>query len=97
VTCPLSLHDALPIFKPEDARDLAASFQACVADVAHDRTRRAVQMFRAKYDVPLHLVVAGGVAANSALRARLADLATAETLTLHTDRKSTRLNSSHVK
>jgi len=73
----------LPL-KPEDARDLAASFQACVADVAHDRTRRAVQMFRAKYDVPLHLVVAGGVAANSALRARLADLATAETLTLHT-------------
>jgi N6-L-threonylcarbamoyladenine synthase len=68
----------------EDARDLAASFQAAVADAAYDRTRRAVEVFRDKYDAAPHLVVAGGVAANSALRARLADLAATESLTLHT-------------
>ena len=67
-----------------DARDLAASFQAAVADVAYDRARRAVDIFRAKYKTPVHLVIAGGVAANSALRARLGDLALTEKLTLHT-------------
>jgi N6-L-threonylcarbamoyladenine synthase len=70
--------------KAEDVRDLAASFQAAIADVAYDRTRRAVAAFRAKYKAPVHLVIAGGVAANTALRARLADLADAEQLTLHT-------------
>ena len=73
----------LPL-KAEDARDLAASFQAAVSDVAYDRARRAVELFRDKYNVAPHLVVAGGVAANGALRARLADLAAAEKLTLHT-------------
>jgi len=68
----------------DDARDLAASFQAAVADVAYDRTKRAVELFRDKYNAAPHLVVAGGVAANSALRARLGDLAAAEKLTLHT-------------
>ena len=68
----------------QDARDLAASFQAAVADVAYDRTRRAIATFRAKFKTPVHLVVAGGVAANSALRARLADLAAAEKIALHT-------------
>ncbi len=78
----------LPL-QEEDARDLAASFQAAVADVAFDRTKRAVELFRDKYahlnkSGSVHLVVAGGVAANSALRARLADLAATQKLTLHT-------------
>ena len=47
------------------------AFQAAVADVAYDRTRRAIATFRAKFKTPVHLVVAGGVAANQALRKAL--------------------------
>ena len=54
------------------AADIAASFQAAVADVVADRVGRALEM------VEVHtLVVAGGVAANGAIRARLAGLAEA--------------------
>jgi N6-L-threonylcarbamoyladenine synthase len=72
-----------------DVRDLAAGFQAAVADVAYDRTKHAVEVFRTKHTQtnsggPVHLVVAGGVAANSALRARLGDLAVQQKLVLHT-------------
>ncbi len=52
-------------------RDLAASFQASVASVLADRARHALAM------VPRAgaLVVAGGVAANGAVRAALAGVA----------------------
>jgi len=62
---------------PEDAtaRDLAASFQAAVGDVLVDRCRRALALFRRRYRVAGPLVVAGGVAANRYLRARLDVLA----------------------
>ena len=50
--------------------DLAASFQQAVVDCLVDRTRLALE----KSDAPA-LVVAGGVAANSAIRTALADLA----------------------
>ncbi len=53
-----------------DAADLAASFQAAVADVLADRAAHALGMFRARHDGSL-LVVAGGVAANRAIRAAL--------------------------
>ena len=55
----------------QDRRDLCAGFQAAVADVLAEKTRRALQMY---HDLaPSHpaLAVAGGVAANKALRARL--------------------------
>lgn len=53
--------------------DLAASFQAAVVDCLTDRTKRALAVMpEAKA-----LVVAGGVAANSAIRTALADLAAA--------------------
>ena len=55
-----------------------------ISGPAASRTARAIATFRAKFKTPVHLVVAGGVAANSALRARLADLATAEKISLHT-------------
>ncbi len=64
---------------PGDAQaraDLAASFQAAVAEVLADRARRALLRFRAETGQPGPLVVAGGVAANGALRSALA--ATAE-------------------
>jgi N6-L-threonylcarbamoyladenine synthase len=56
---------------PVDAADLAASFQAAVADVLADRTARALARFREDYGANGPLVVAGGVAANRRLRARL--------------------------
>ncbi len=57
--------------------DLAASFQAAVADVLEDRAKRALRRFHADTGMPGPLVVAGGVAANATLRSRLA--AAAET------------------
>jgi N6-L-threonylcarbamoyladenine synthase len=59
----------------EDVADLAAAFQHAVGDVLVDRCRRAVALFRAAHPEGRTLVIAGGVAANRALRARLAELA----------------------
>ncbi len=56
---------------PDRKADLAASFQAAVVDCLIDRTRRALD---AAPDATA-LVVAGGVAANSAIRAALTELA----------------------
>jgi N6-L-threonylcarbamoyladenine synthase len=53
--------------------DIAASFQQAVVDCFGDRTRRALQVS----DAP-SLVVAGGVAANSAVAAALEELAAQE-------------------
>jgi N6-L-threonylcarbamoyladenine synthase len=53
--------------------DIAASFQQAVVDCLVDRTRLAL----GKSDAPA-LVVAGGVAANQAIRSALADLATVQ-------------------
>ena len=57
--------------------DLAASFQAAILDCLADRSQKAMAAFRQELGTPathktLPLVVAGGVAANQALRARLA-------------------------
>lgn len=59
-----------------DVEDLAASFQAAVGDVVADRTARAMARFRQEAaatpgGAAPALVVAGGVAANRALRSRL--------------------------
>ncbi|TPG41212.1 tRNA (adenosine(37)-N6)-threonylcarbamoyltransferase complex transferase subunit TsaD [Sphingomonas koreensis] len=58
------------------AEDIAASFQQAVVDCLVDRTTRAI----AAADGATALVVAGGVAANGAVRAALADLAAASGL-----------------
>ena len=55
------------------AEDIAASFQQAVVDCLVDRTRLAL----GSSDAPA-LVVAGGVAANKAIRSALADLAESE-------------------
>ena len=55
------------------AADIAASFQAAVADTLADRARNAMAMFREKHPDGDLLVVAGGVAANSAIRSALMD------------------------
>ncbi len=60
----------------EKARaDIAASFQAAVADTLADRTANAARMFVAEFPAANHLVVAGGVAANRTLGQRLAKTA----------------------
>jgi N6-L-threonylcarbamoyladenine synthase len=69
-------------FAPRDLADLAASFQTAVIDVLTDRTEHAIARFRARHRDAATLVVAGGVAANRALRARLAALAATHDMTL---------------
>jgi N6-L-threonylcarbamoyladenine synthase len=54
--------------------NLAADFQAAVVDVLVDRVRSAIELFRTSFgnaSRALTLVAAGGVAANSAIRAAL--------------------------
>ncbi|NYZ14670.1 tRNA (adenosine(37)-N6)-threonylcarbamoyltransferase complex transferase subunit TsaD [Azospirillum sp. RWY-5-1] len=63
-----------------DRADLAAAFQTAVADVMADRVGRALALFRDRHPQGDTLVVAGGVAANRTLRARLAGLADARGL-----------------
>jgi N6-L-threonylcarbamoyladenine synthase len=55
------------------AADIAASFQAAVADVMADRLAHALQMLPAANAV----IIAGGVAANQLLRQRLAEVTAA--------------------
>jgi N6-L-threonylcarbamoyladenine synthase len=55
------------------AADMAASFQAAVTDTLADRARHAMAMFREKHPAGDLLVVAGGVAANAAIRAALVE------------------------
>ena len=54
-----------------DVADLCASFQAAVVDVIIDRARAALRLFRGELGHPSALVVAGGVAANGAIRRAL--------------------------
>jgi N6-L-threonylcarbamoyladenine synthase len=67
---------AIPAPTEQDIADLAASFQQATCDCLVDRTARAIEA------VPevTALVVAGGVAANQAIRGALADLAAAHGL-----------------
>jgi N6-L-threonylcarbamoyladenine synthase len=69
-------------FAPRDLADLAASFQAAVGDVLADRTAHAIAQFRSIHPAARSLVVAGGVAANAALRARLNEVAASHDMRL---------------
>ena len=64
-----------PQMPPQIVDDLAAGFQAAVLDCLADRSARAMQVFEKNHPQNLHFVVAGGVAANLALRTRLQNLA----------------------
>jgi N6-L-threonylcarbamoyladenine synthase len=59
----------------QDRRDLAAALQAAIADCLADRTTRAIAIARARHPDLSALVVAGGVAANGAIRDRLQHVA----------------------
>lgn len=70
------------VLRKEDVADLAASFQAAVADHIEDRMARAIETFRSRHskDARFPLVVAGGVAANTLLRSRLENLCAANAM-----------------
>ncbi len=74
----------LPL-REQDVADLCAEFQAAVADSVVDRVSRAMAMTVDDLGagVGRHLVVAGGVAANAALRAALARTAATAGYSLH--------------
>jgi len=76
--------DALPPgeLQAQDVNDMAASFQAAVTDVIGERTKRAIHIFREQCPDAKTLVVAGGVAANTALRSRLEEITSAEGMAL---------------
>lgn len=60
----------------DTVNDLCAAFQAAVADVIGHRTERAFDVFRQRYpQVQPTMVIAGGVAANNAIRQRLQETA----------------------
>jgi len=59
----------------QDVADLCAGFQQAVVDVVVDRLRAGLRLFRERFGGPSALVVAGGVAANDALRRALSRIA----------------------
>lgn len=59
----------------QDRADLAASFQAALIEALVDRTANAMTAYESATRPKLRLVAAGGVAANAALRAALANVA----------------------
>lgn len=56
------------------AADVCSAFQQTVGDVLYDRTKNAAEIYLAMNPASPTLVVAGGVAANKTLRAKLEDL-----------------------
>jgi len=67
----------------ENLENVAAAFQAAIGDVLVDRSRNAIQQFLARHPQKVAFVIAGGVAANEYLRARLSELAKSEGMKLH--------------
>ena len=61
----------------QDQADLCASFQAAISDVVIEKTRRALDIYLAQSPQVPAFAIAGGVAANSVIRAGLQDLCAA--------------------
>ncbi|UWR39925.1 tRNA (adenosine(37)-N6)-threonylcarbamoyltransferase complex transferase subunit TsaD [Phaeobacter inhibens] len=60
----------------QDRADLCAGFQAAVADVLAEKTRRAIRRYLEEVPTTRTVAVAGGVAANTAIRAVLETVCT---------------------
>ncbi len=71
----LAAEEAAPL-SDQDVADMCASFQAAVTDIVANRAAHAMATFASGHDTPPVLVVAGGVAANEAIRAALRAAAT---------------------
>jgi N6-L-threonylcarbamoyladenine synthase len=69
----------------QDVADVAAAFEAAIADVVADRCARGMDLAvdRLGRAAPLRFVVAGGVAANQRLRQSLCELAQARGFSFH--------------
>lgn len=65
----------------QDQYDIAAGFQAAMVDVLAEKTRRALALYLEHDPVTRSLCVAGGVAANKAIRAALETVAAASDAT----------------
>lgn len=65
----------------QDKNDICASFQAAVIKQIEDRLKHAIATFKEMHPVATDLVVAGGVAANKAIRAKLQEMADKNGLT----------------
>jgi N6-L-threonylcarbamoyladenine synthase len=63
---------AIAPLRPRDVADLCASFQAAIVDVIEDRLRVGLRLFRERAGAAQAVVVAGGVAANAAIREGMA-------------------------
>jgi N6-L-threonylcarbamoyladenine synthase len=70
------LAERIAPLEPQDVADICAGFQAAIVDVLVDRVRAGLGVFRASHGYPSALVVAGGVAANGAIRRALTRLGT---------------------
>jgi N6-L-threonylcarbamoyladenine synthase len=68
--------EAIAPLRPGDVADLCASFQAAIVDVIEDRMRVGLKLFRERAGAAQALVIAGGVAANGAIREALARFCT---------------------
>ncbi len=66
---------------PEEIAMLAYALEQAVADIMEDRARRSIKRFEQEYGQKPPLVIAGGVAANQTIRARLDQLAEKEQIT----------------
>jgi len=78
----LAAEAAAPL-RPSDVADLCAAFQAAIVDVVDDRMRMGLKLFYARTGgAPRAVVIAGGVAANQAIRAALARLCAEAGLTM---------------
>ena len=67
----------------KDRADLCASFQAAVAEVLVEKTRRAADVYLAEKPASPAIAVAGGVGANAAIRSGLETLSTDRGLAFH--------------
>lgn len=65
----------LGVMTDQDKADVAASFQAAVADILADRVQNAMATFASRHPSARTLVIAGGVAANQTLQVRLQTVA----------------------
>ena len=61
--------------EPQDVNDLCAGFQAAVLEATSDRLGVGLKLFQERFGPPRALVAAGGVAANTAIRGALQDVA----------------------
>lgn len=72
----------LKTLSEQDKADICASFQKAACDCIIDRALHAIQQFKLEYPEAKHFVLAGGVAANQAIRGALTALLSQHQLTL---------------